>query len=173
MTMCHDEKYNSRHSAEWLFRDLNNAYRMASDAAFAKFGVKEFGQPIILFMLERYGKDGVIATQKELAQRMGVSPTTITISLKSLERLGCIRKINDKKDLRKNQIEITEKGKMVAKQCRKAFEDLNKAMYEGFTPEERELISSFFIRMTNNLIKAAKLSCFPGERNEPDDKDSD
>ncbi|HHU22979.1 MAG TPA: winged helix-turn-helix transcriptional regulator [Clostridiales bacterium] len=169
----HQNENGNKHSTEWLFRDLNTACRLASDAAFAKFGVREFGQPIILFMLERYGKDGVIATQKELAQRMRVSPTTITISLKSLERLGCIRKINDKKDMRRNQIEITEKGKMVAKQCRKAFEDLNKAMYQGFAPEERELINSFFIRMTNNLINAAKLSWSLGERNELDDKNSD
>ena len=78
-------------SPAWRFRALHHAHRSAVDAALSRFGVREFGQPFILFMLERDG-DGAYDAQREISQRLGVSPATVTASLKSLEKQGCIRR---------------------------------------------------------------------------------
>ena len=153
-----------RSSPEWLFHRLNRAHHLASNVVFEKFGIREYGQPMILFALERYGKNGVIATQKELAEHLGVSQTTTAISLKSLERQGCVSKSPDKADMRRNRIEITEKGLEVAEKFRNAFRDLDQAMYEGFSEEEKTQIAEIYERMTKNLMRYAKRNSF--ERNE-------
>jgi DNA-binding MarR family transcriptional regulator len=136
---------------EWLFRDLQDAHRRAFISAFQRCGVGDMGHPMILFILEEFGEDGVIATQKELARRMRLSPTTITISLKTLERQGYVRKVTDGSDLRRNRVEITEAGRQIADKCRAAFSEIDRAMYRGFTPEEIGLISSLYLRMAENL----------------------
>ena len=159
-----EQHEDGRSGPEWMYKRLHHAYRLASDAVFEEYGVKEFGQPMILLILERLGVGGVIATQKELSERLGVSQTTTAISLKSLERLGCICKKSDQKDMRRNQIEITDRGIEVANKFRKAFDHINRSMYGGFSDEEKDLISSFFLRMTKNLMRIAN----PTEGDETD-----
>ena len=43
---------------------------------------------MILFLLKDKGREGRIAAQKELSDAMHVSPATVAVSLKSLEREG-------------------------------------------------------------------------------------
>ena len=136
---------------EWLFRDLQDAHRRAFLSAFRRCGVGELSHPIILFILEEFGEGGAIATQKELAGKMRLSPTTITIALKDLERQGYVRKVTDGMDMRRNRVEITEAGRQIAARCREAFDEIDRNMYRGFTPEEIGLISSLYLRMTENL----------------------
>ncbi len=140
--------------AEWLFRELNNAHRMATDAVTSRLGLRELGQPIILFILEDCGDEGI--SQGELAKIMRVSPATVTVSLKSLERHACIRKVPDETDMRRNRIEITEKGRHAARLCRLAHDRIDRAMYRGFSREEMDTISSLYVRMTENLFALAR-----------------
>lgn len=138
---------------KWLYRDLKRMHERATDAVFARLGLRDFGQPLLLFVLENYSDSGQIPTQRELARDLNLSPTTITVSLKSLERQGCVRKLPDESDMRKNRIEITDRGREVARNCRIAFDEIDEGMYCGFSEEEISLISSFYIRMTDNLQK--------------------
>ena len=146
---------NRHKEPKWLFRDLKRMHELASSAVFSKLGLRDFGQPLLLFVLESYSDSGQIPTQRELARELNLSPTTITVSLKSLERQGCVRKLADDADMRKNRIEITDRGREVAQSCRVAFDKVDEGMYLDFTDEEIALISSFYVRMTNNLKKLA------------------
>lgn len=146
---------------EWLFRDMNMAHRMAMQAVFNRNGVGELGQPLILFVLEDCIDDGVIPTQKELAEKLNISPATVTISLKSLERRGYVRKIADGEDLRCNRIEITSAGRITAERCRRAFDEIDKAMYTGFSDNEKSLLSGFYTRMMGNLLTLAESAKTP------------
>ena len=148
--MC-DNPHENRQRPEWLFRNLNNAHRLATDALFHRMGINDLGQPMMLFILS----EGAVSTQKELAEMMGLSPSTVTISLKSLERLGYVRKISDPNDMRRKRIEITELGLETAEKCRHVFRVIDRVMYKDFTPEEKDLISQLYIRMTDNLIMLA------------------
>jgi Transcriptional regulators len=140
---------------EWYFRELFQAHRTASLAVSAHYDLKECGQPMILFILDHEYNDSYSPTQKELAERLGISPSTTTISLKSLERIGYVRKVSDEKDMRCKRIEITEKGRDAAHKFLDVFNIINKAMYQGFADEEREMVSHFYSRITENLLKLA------------------
>jgi DNA-binding MarR family transcriptional regulator len=136
---------------KWLFRDLKRIHELATTAVFEHYELSGFAQSLILFVLSHKSEDGEIPTQRELAYELNLSPTTITVAVKALVKQGCVRKLTDEEDMRKNRIEITDKGREVALSCRDALDKIDETMYLGFTPEEKELISSFYIRMTDNL----------------------
>ena len=150
----------ARNIPQWQFHRLTRAHHMASAVVFDKFGIREFGQPMILFALERYGKDGSIATQKELAEHLGVSQPTTAVSLKFLERHGCVSKVTDERDMRRNRIAITEKGLEVAEKFREAFRELDEAMYSGFTEEEKTQIAEIYEKITKNLTQHSRKTSF-------------
>lgn len=150
-----------RSEPKWLYRDLNRAHEQATSAVFSEFGIRNLGQPLLLFVLDKKSKKGEYPTQRELATELNLSPSTITMSIKSLEKHGCIRKLPDDADMRKNRIEITERGKEVSMLCHEAFDRVDEAMYLGFTAEEIALISSFYIRMRENLMSLTSESNHP------------
>jgi DNA-binding MarR family transcriptional regulator len=137
-------------SPAWRFRCLHHAHRAAVNASMARCGVPEPGQPFILFALERIG-NGSIDTQRELAERLGLSPATVTASLKALEKQGYVRRVTDENDMRRKRIEITERGREAEVLCRRAFVQVDDVMYRGFSETELSQLSSFFDRMTENL----------------------
>ena len=96
-------------------------------------------------------KDGTIESQKELARRLRVSPATVTVSLKSMERDGYVKKLSNAEDLRCKPITITEKGRRAAQLIDEVFETLDHGMYQGFSAQDLECISGFYRRMIDNL----------------------
>lgn len=138
-------------SPEQLFHVLERKHRSAVDTLLQRHGLSNIGQPVILSILSQQ-KDGTIASQKELAKRLRVSPATVTVSLKSMERDGYVRKLSNAEDLRCKPISITEKGLMAAKLIDQVFETLDRGMYRGFEPEERDQISQYYERMIKNLV---------------------
>ena len=137
-------------SPEQLFHILQRRHEATVDTLLSQNGISNIGQPVILSILS-HQKDGTIASQKELAKRLRVSPATVTVSLKSMERDGYVRKLSNAEDLRCKPISITEKGMRAAKLIDQVFETLDRGMYCGFTPEERSAISQLYQRMIGNL----------------------
>lgn len=93
------------------------------------------------------------ASQKELAMSMDVSPATIAVSLKKLEKGGYIKKEMDKGDNRLNQITITEKGNKVIEQSKQIFESTDQKVLEGFSEEEKVNLSALLRKLDTNLIR--------------------
>lgn len=137
-------------SPEQLFHTLKRKHHAAVDGLLYRRGVQNIGQPMILTILSQQ-KDGTIESQKELARRLRVSPATVTVSLKSMERDGYVRKLSNADDLRCKPISITEKGRKAARLIDEVFETLDHGMYQGFGPEDLERIAGFYRRMIDNL----------------------
>ena len=137
---------------KWLYRDLKRMHELATSSVFMEQGLN-IGQPLLLFVLEAQSDEGISPTQRDLADELNLSPTTVTMSIKSLERQGYVKKFSDASDMRKNRIEITDKGREIAKSCRRALDKVDEGMYLGFSDDDIALISSFFVRMTENLRK--------------------
>ena len=75
----------------------------------------------------------------------------MTVSLKSMERDGYVKKLSNAEDLRCKPISITEKGMRAAKLIDEVFETLDHGMYRGFSAAELERISQLYRRMIDNL----------------------
>ena len=96
-------------SPEQLFHVLERKHHTAVDNLLSQNGISNIGQPVILSILSQQ-ENGTIESQKELARRLRVSPATMTVSLKSMERDGYVKKLSNAEDLRCKPISITEKA---------------------------------------------------------------
>ena len=93
-------------------------------------------------------------SQKELAERLGISPAAVTTTLKKLEKEGYITRSMTDEDNRRNEIRITEKGIAKLLEGRAIFETSDRTMFDGFTPEEIATFISYMERMNRNLDAA-------------------
>ena len=141
-------------SPERLFHAVHRKRRIAVDKMLAQRGIGNIGQPLILSILSQQ-EGGIIASQKELARLLRVSPATVTVSLKSMERDGYVKKLVRQEDLRCKPIAITEKGRQAVELIDDVFETLDHGMYRGFSDGEKQMISGFYQRILNNLDAVA------------------
>jgi len=148
---------------QWAFRNLARAHRHALGAVFGRVGINDIGQPLLLKILLNRHESGEEITQGELARIMNISASTLTISVKSLERHGYIHKVQDETDMRRNFLQITEKGIDAARECVKCFEEIDRAIYCDFSAAERDTAQRLLTRMTHNLRQFADI-CESGER---------
>ena len=144
-------KLDDKNESTRVFRGLMHAHRRAHDALFDSMGLREIGQPILMAILSDKKRMGEKCTQKELSERLRISPSTLTISIKSLEKRGYVRKTTDENDLRRNYIEITDAGMEISDKCRECLIGIDEAMYAGFSTEEKEMAMKFMERMAENL----------------------
>ncbi len=105
------------------------------------------GQPPILFTLYKKGS----ATQKEISEQLGISQATVAVSLKRMEAAGLITRVSDKKDLRRNRIELTDLGMKLTEKCIGRTNEIFDVMLHGFEKSEIEGLGRYFERMRDNL----------------------
>ena len=134
-----------------LFQSVERARKQAIQTELSRRGLGTLGQPMILFLLKDKGREGRIAAQKELSDAMHVSPATVAVSLKSLEREGYVEKLADETDQRRKAVRLTPKGEDAIQRCVQVFEAVDQSMFEGFRPEETRQACGYLMRMLHNL----------------------
>lgn len=107
------------------------------------------GQGPILDYIETHPR----CTQAEAAESLGVSPPSITCSVKRMESAGLIIKTADEKDMRCTRLELTEKGRQSHKKVKAAFEKLDSEMFAGISEADKERLIELYARMAENLYK--------------------
>lgn len=103
----------------------------------------------ILLMLKKAGDCPL--SQKKLAEALGVTPAAVTVALRKMEQSGLISRASDSEDSRKNNIELTEKGNRLLEDSRLLFDEINRAMFDTFTDDEKNRIISNLKKMQENL----------------------
>ena len=115
--------------------------------------VKEIGihrtQHRILMHLAR---DGMLPSQKELADRLDITPAAVTGALKKIEQDGYVERTLGH-DTRYNELKITEKGRDLVNQTRILFSAADTAMFDGFTDEELDIYISCLEKLQANIKK--------------------
>src|SRR5699024_2883141 len=101
---------------------------------------KEYGSTMSVgFILLIIDKEGTPSTQ--LGPRMGMEPTSLSRTLKSMEEKGYIYRENSVKDKRKVLIFLTPKGLELRKEARKFVVDFNEQLLMAIPPEK---LTAFF-----------------------------
>lgn len=78
--------------------------------------------------------DGVI--QRDLAEEMDVRPSSMTEMLGKMEQLGLVYRKQDEGDQRVMHIFLTEQGRTIAEESKKANAKLTDALFQGLTEDE-------------------------------------
>ncbi|MGE5629696.1 MAG: MarR family winged helix-turn-helix transcriptional regulator [Caulobacteraceae bacterium] len=107
------------------------------------------GQYIILNAL--YKKDGI--SQEEISDYLKIDKGTTAKVIKQLEKGGYITRETSSTDKRLKRIYLTQKALEIKPIIQKTFIGWNKALWNGFTEEEKKLTIGMIERIAENAIK--------------------
>jgi len=96
-------------------------------------------------------KDKPGATQKEIADRLMVTPSCVVTSTKRLQKAGLIKKVTSKNNLRCNRLKLTEKGEDICAKGKELIDSFNIKCYENFSAEELEDFNKYLCKLLNNI----------------------
>ncbi len=148
-----------------LFHGLHHAHKRRVTEEQASRGVGDLGSPMLLLSLFYAETAGEQWSQRDVARTIRISPATVAVSLKTLERDGYVKRSADERDQRRNRVELTDKGRQAVEKCGESFRAVDERMLSGFTPEEKAQLTGFFTRMIDNLGGVGEPPfCPPGER---------
>ena len=102
----------------------------------------------ILFVLSCNGK----LSQRELAEKIGITPPSMTVALRKMENRGYIKKEPDEKDQRIIRILLTEKGEDCVEDIRTVVDKMEAVLYRNMTQEEKMLLRRLLLQMQENLL---------------------
>ena len=107
-----------------------------------------FGQmPVLDFIAANPG-----CTQVQVAEHLRVSPASIALSTKRLQKAGYLTKEVDAENLRCKRLYISEEGQRVCAMCRERLDPDRRGGVSGlFGRESSEAFSSFLDRVTLNM----------------------
>lgn len=144
-------KYDG-YNLENLFRAILHMHMNCVKKKFDKKGINPASHPPILFML-RNEANNMAASQKEIADQLGISTPTVAISIKRMEKAGLVHKVIDESDLRRNKITLTDKGLKFVDESMAVFESVDEGMLQGLSQQEQEQLKTLFLRIISNLEK--------------------
>lgn len=90
-------------------------------------------------------------SQIEIAEYLLVTPASIALSTKRLEKAGYLTKKVDADNLRCKKIYLTDEGRKMTDMCKNIFDSIDSQMLQGFSEDELSQISLFLERMMKNL----------------------
>lgn len=96
---------------------------------------------------------GDVASQRDLARELCITPAVVTVTLRKLETDGYVRRSTVTDDKRRLGVEITESGKAVVQRTKTILDRVDMAMFDGFTDEELDAARRFYSRIKENLGK--------------------
>jgi DNA-binding MarR family transcriptional regulator len=130
----------------YLLGQANAAVRLALERAFADLDVT-LPQFSVLTMIHAYpGASGA-----DLARLTLLTPQTINLIVKNLERDGLIVKTPDAVHGRIIHIETTEKGRQLRLKCRARAERMERQLAEDLSETDERTIRKWLVRVSHSL----------------------
>ncbi len=103
-------------------------------------------------ILMHLAMDAKLSSQKELADRLHITPAAITVALKKIEQEGYVERALGH-DARYNELKITEKGRALVNRTQEIFHRADTAMFENFSDEELDAYISCLEKIQLNIQK--------------------
>ena len=126
---------------------INREHRKMIERRISSLGIHP-SQHHLLMHISRKGP----SIQTSIAEAMGVSASTIAVSLKKLEKGNYIEKRISPNDSRSNLIMLTKKGEDVVLQSQILFDEADELMFQGISEEGKEQLYCFMESIINNLL---------------------
>ncbi len=133
-------------SLGYVLASLCRQIRREAHANFEHLGLHR-GQNFILRML--WEEEGL--SQSELADRLGLSPATITNALQNMERAGLVRREQDAEDQRISRVYLTETGQEIRSRAEALWQALEDRAFGGLSAGEQEQLHALLLRVRDNL----------------------
>ena len=141
----------NKDSLYYLFLEIQRLHYNRSHVLLDEIGIYH-GQPHMLFVLNK--EDGL--SQKELAQRLNIKASTITVMLKRMEKANLVRRKQDTKDKRISRVYITKEGREICQKAIIVMKNIGDECFGSFSEEENIILKRLFMEMKDNLIVASE-----------------
>lgn len=150
--MSIQEKQGEAHvKFEMRFGRLIRMYYSRIQSQLTEVGLYR-GQPPILMLL--YKNDGM--SQKEMARALNLSPTTMTVTLKRMEKAGLVLREMDEHDQRILRVHLSEKGREMCETGESRIGVVTAELLEGFTLEEQQQLNEYLGRIARNMERVVE-----------------
>lgn len=150
--MSIQEKQGEAHvKFEMRFGRLIRMYYSRIQSQLAEVGLYR-GQPPILMLL--YKNDGM--SQKEMARALNLSPATMTVTLKRMEKAGLVLREMDEHDQRILRVHLSEKGREMCETGESRIGVVMAELLEGFTLEEQQQLNEYLGRIARNMERVVE-----------------
>lgn len=103
----------------------------------------------ILYVL--WSRDGI--SLRELADKTGLAPTTLTSMVDRMEKAGLVFRMPDKNDRRKTLLALTAKAKNLEQDYKAVSDKMSEIFYKGFSNEEIRNCEAMLARILDNMKK--------------------
>ena len=150
--MSIQEKQGEAHvKFEMRFGRLIRMYYSRIQSQLAEVGLYR-GQPPILMLL--YKNDGM--SQKEMARTLNLSPATMTVTLKRMEKAGLVLREMDEHDQRILRVHLSGKGREMCETGESRIGVVTAELLEGFTLEEQQQLNEYLGRIARNMERVVE-----------------
>ena len=92
-------------------------------------------------------------SQHQLAERLGITPAAVTLTVRKLAEAGLLSVETDPADVRRRRLSITEAGHALLAEGKSLFDDVGVRMLAGLGEEELAVLDGIFSRMQENLCR--------------------
>ena len=110
---------------------------------------------------EESRQNGKALSQKDIAERFGISSAAVAMTLKKMEAQGYIRRVMSETDNRYNELYLTDKGRKILAESGSIMEELDSIVYHGLTKEEVDAFLNVIYKMQENLMALPELNGKP------------
>ena len=128
-------------------RHMLRVHHAVCDSRVKALGIHPSQHMLLMHLSEREE----IASQKELAEHMHISPAALAVSLGKLEMGGYIEKETSESDSRVNTLTITEKGRALVHKSKSIFDEIDTVTFQGISDEELSRFIQTLKAMHTNL----------------------
>lgn len=104
----------------------------------------------VLFSLKCWGEQ----SQKQLAERVGITPPSMTVALRKMEEKGYVSRKQDEKDQRVIKIQLAPRGEECIEGIQKVVKEMESIIYQGMSREEILLMNRLLANMKQNLLNS-------------------
>lgn len=126
----------------YLLRQANLAHRLKTEQAMAEFHIT-LPQYSILSFLDLY--PGL--SNADLARLTLLTPQTVHVIVKNLQRSGAISRIKHETHGRIQQILLTANGKNLLKKCTKKILIVQQELLAGLSSKEEKIIRQWLVKI--------------------------
>ncbi len=141
---------------------IGRLHRTIFERNISKMGIHHSQHHLLMYI----AYVGEVKSQKEIADKFGVSPAAVARSLKTLEAEGFISRTNIGGDNRYNKITITEKGKEIVNKSHVMFKETDESIFEDFSDGDIEKFNEYLERMQSKLLEKSGDCCCMRRTNE-------
>lgn len=136
-------------SLDLVFKHVAKLHKQAVHALLSGKDIYPGQPPVLRALAERDGQ-----SQKELAEKLQITPATLTVMLGRMEKNGLVERRPDDADQRVSRVYLSAKGRLKHDEMSSFMYEMEALCYENFTMEERIVFRRLLLQMYENLMRA-------------------